>query len=164
MALAMSTPVSTRAERTRVAMLPVVLVAIFMAQFDLYVVNVALPVLQLDLGAGQAALQLVVAGYAFTYAAGLITGGRLGDLLGHRRMYMIGMLAFGATSLLAGVAQTSGQLVVMRLLQGLASAVMVPQVLGLITAHVPQAARVKALSWYGVTIGVGAVAGQVMAC
>lgn len=163
MALAVPAPLRIRSEERRsAAMLPVVLVAIFMAQFDLYVVNVALPVLQVDLHAGQAALQLLVAGYAFTYAAGLITGGRLGDLFGHRRTYMAGMIAFGATSLLAGLAQTSGQLVAMRLAQGLAAAAMVPQVLGLITAHVPPAARTKALSWFGVTIGVGAVAGQVM--
>src|SRR4051794_38008304 len=98
----MSTPVSTRAEHARVAMLPVGLVAIFMAQCGLGVVNVALPVLQLDLGAGQAALQLVVAGYAFPYAPGLIPGGRLVGLLGHRRLYMIGTPAFGASALLAG--------------------------------------------------------------
>jgi EmrB/QacA subfamily drug resistance transporter len=143
-------------------MLPVVLVAMFMAQFDLYVVNVALPVLQQHLKASDSTLQLVVGGYAFTYAAGLISGGRLGDLLGHRRMFIGGMTSFGIASLLCGCAQTPAELVAARLLQGLTAAAMVPQVLALITRAFPPAERAKALSWFGVTIGVGAVAGQVL--
>src|SRR5882724_1480041 len=84
-------------------MLPVVLAAMFMAQFDLYVVNVAAPSLEHDVHAGPAALQLIVAGYGFTYASGLITGGRLGDLFSHRRMFLAGVLAFGAASVLCGI-------------------------------------------------------------
>jgi MFS family permease len=143
-------------------MLPVVLVAMFMAQFDLYVVNVALPLLQHHLHAGPAALELIVGGYAFVYAAGLITGGRLGDLYGYRRLFLAGMVAFGATSLLCGLAQTPGELVVARLAQGLTAAAMVPQVLALITATFPASERPRALSWFGVTMGAGAVAGQVL--
>jgi MFS family permease len=143
-------------------MLPVVLAALFMAQFDLYVVNVAAPSLEHDIHAGPAALQLIVAGYGFTYAAGLITGGRLGDLYSHRRMFLVGVLAFGAASVLCGTSQTSGELVAARLLQGLTGAAMVPQVLALITASFPAAERARALAWFGVTIGVGAVAGQVL--
>ena len=143
-------------------MLPVVLVAMFMAQFDLYVVNVALPLLQHDLRAGPAALELIVGGYAFVYAAGLITGGRLGDLYGYRRLFLAGMVAFAAASLLCGLAQRPNQLVVARLAQGLTAAAMVPQVLALITAAFPPSQRPRALSWFGVTMGVGAVAGQVL--
>jgi EmrB/QacA subfamily drug resistance transporter len=143
-------------------MLPVLLAAMFMAQFDLFVVNVAAPSLQRNLHAGQAALELIVGGYAFTYASGLITGGRLGDLFGHRRMFLWGTLAFTAASLLCGLAQSPGELVVARLLQGLTGAAMVPQVLALITAVFPPAERARALSWFGVTMGVGAVAGQVL--
>ena len=142
--------------------LPGVLIAMFMAQFDLYVVNVAVPLLQHDLGASQGALELIVAGYAFMYASGLVLGGRLGDLLGHRRMFLYGMVAFAAASLLCGLAQSADQLVGTRLLQGLTAAAMVPQVLALITDLFPAAERAKALSWFGVTIGVGAVAGQVL--
>ncbi|WP_076475527.1 MFS transporter [Williamsia sterculiae] len=143
-------------------MLPVVLVAMFMAQFDLYVVNVALPVLQHELDASQASLELIVGGYAFTYAAGLITGGRLGDHYGHRNVFLIGMLLFGVASLLCGVAQTSAQLVAFRLIQGATAAILVPQVLALITRAFPPVERSRALSWFGVTMGVGAVAGQVL--
>lgn len=143
-------------------MLPVALSAMFMSQFDLFVVNVAAPSLQHDIQAGPAALELIVAGYAFTYASGLVTSGRLGDLIGARKMLLVGMLAFTAASLLCGLAQSPGQLVVARLLQGLTGAVMVPQVLALITAVFPPAERPRALGWFGVTVGVGAVAGQVL--
>ncbi|BCJ33904.1 MFS transporter [Actinocatenispora thailandica] len=143
-------------------MLPTLLAALFMAQFDLYVVNVAGPTLQRELHVGQAALELVVAGYGFTYASGLITGGRLGDLLGTRRMFLFGTLAFTAASLLCGLAQSPGELVAARLVQGLTGAAMVPQVLATITAVFPSQERPRALAWFGVTIGVGSVAGQVL--
>ena len=90
-------------------MLAVLLSAWFMAQFDYFVVNVAAPSFQRDLHAGPAALQLIIGGYAFCYAAGMITGGRLGDMLGHRRMFVIGVLAFAVTSLLCGLAARSGR-------------------------------------------------------
>ena len=73
--------------------LTVLLTATFIGQFDFFVVNVAAPSLRHDLHTSDALLQMVVGGYAFAYAAGLITGGRLGDLLGHRRMYVAGMAA-----------------------------------------------------------------------
>ncbi|MCX3060226.1 MFS transporter [Streptomyces beihaiensis] len=143
-------------------MLPTLLAALFMAQFDLYVVNVAGPTLQRQLHVGQAALELVVAGYGFTYASGLITGGRMGDLFGTRRMFLFGTLAFTAASLLCGLAQSPGQLVAARLVQGLTGAAMVPQILATITAVFPTRERPRALAWFGVTIGVGSVAGQVL--
>ncbi len=142
--------------------LPVLLVAMFMAQFDLYVVNIAVPLLQHALHADQGALELIVGGYAFTYASGLVIGGKLGDLFGHRRLFLSGMVAFIATSLLCGLAQSPSQLVWARLLQGLTAAALVPQVLALIAAVFPAEERPRALSWFGVTMGVGAVAGQVL--
>src|SRR5260370_23919862 len=72
-------------------MLPVVLLAMFMAGFDIWVVNVAAPSLQRDLHVSDAALQLIVGGYAFMYASGMVTGGRLGGLLGYPRLFMIGV-------------------------------------------------------------------------
>lgn len=142
--------------------LATVLLATFMAQFDLYVVNVALPVLQRELHASPAELQLVVGGYAFVYAAGLITAGRLGDRFGHRTAFLAGIASFGLASLWCGSAQGSGELVVARLVQGLTAAVMVPQVLALISLLFPSRERSRALSVFGVVIGVGAVAGQVV--
>jgi MFS family permease len=142
--------------------LPVLLAAIFMGQFDLFVVNVAAPGLAVDLGAGPAALELVVGGYAFTYAGALITGGRLGDLFGHRAAFLAGVGSFTMASLLCGLARSPAELVGARLLQGLTAAVMVPQVLAMITATFGPAERARALSWFGVTMGIGAVAGQVL--
>jgi EmrB/QacA subfamily drug resistance transporter len=143
-------------------MLPVILSATFMALFDFFVVNVAAPSLEHDLHAGQAALELIVGGYAFTYASGMVTGGRLGDLFGYRRLFLAGMAAFTLASLLCGVAQSPGQLIAARLLQGLTGAAMVPQVLALITATFPAEERPRAMSWFGVTAGVGSIAGQVL--
>ena len=143
-------------------MLPVVLTAMFMAGFDIWAVNVAAPSLQRDLGVSDAALQLIVGGYAFMYASGMVTGGRLGDLFGYRRMFMLGVVSFAAASLLCGLAQSSGELVAARLLQGLTGAIMVPQVLALITATFPVHERSRALAWFGVTMGVGFVSGQIL--
>ncbi|QNS06360.1 MFS transporter [Streptomyces xanthii] len=143
-------------------MLAVALTATFMASFDLFVVNVATEALRTDLRASDAALELVVAGYALAYAAGLITGGRLGDRFGYRRMFVTGMLAFTVTSLLCGLAQDAGQLVAARLAQGLAAAVMVPQVLSLVTARYPAEHRGRATAWYGATAGLGSIAGQLL--
>jgi MFS family permease len=100
----------------------------------LRIVNVAAPSLQRDLHVSDAALQLIVGGYAFIYASGMVTGGRLGDLLGYRRLFMIGVASFAVASLLCGLAQAPAELVTARLLQGLTGAAMVPQVLALITA------------------------------
>ncbi|WP_433466675.1 MFS transporter [Spirillospora sp. CA-128828] len=142
--------------------LPVILCATFMASFDYMVVNVATPSFERDLHAGPIALELVIAGYAFTYAGGMVTGGRLGDLFGHRRLFVLGMAAFTVASLLCGLAQSPSQLVAARLLQGLTGAAMVPQVLALITASLPASARTHAMAWYGVVLGGGGIAGQVL--
>ncbi|MBO2451841.1 MFS transporter [Actinomadura barringtoniae] len=136
--------------------------ALFMAQYDFFVVNVAAPSIGHDLHAGPVALELVVGGYGFAYAAGMITGGRLGDLFGHRRIFVVGMAAFTTASLLCGMAPTPGTLVAARLLQGLTGALMVPQVLAVVTAAFPEEGRARALGWYGVAAGLGSIAGQVL--
>ena len=153
---------SPGAHPRRWLMLPVVLMAMFMAGFDIWAVNVAAPSLQRDLHVSDAALQLIVGGYAFMYASGMVTGGRLGDLFGYRRLFMIGVVSFAAASLLCGLAQSSGELVAARLFQGLTGAAMVPQVLALITATFPAAERSRALAWFGVTMGAGFVSGQIL--
>lgn len=133
-------------------MLPVILTATFMALFDFFVVNIAAPSLERDLNAGQAALEVVVGGYAFTYASGMVTGGRLGDLFGYRRLFLLGMAAFTVASLLCGLAQGPGRLVAARLLQRLTGALMVPQVLALISSTWPVRGDVaSARSRYGRT-------------
>src|SRR5260370_18321809 len=92
----------------------------------------------------------------------MVTGGRLGDLFGYRRMFMIGVVTFVLASLLCGLAQSPGELAAARLIQGLTGAAMVPQVLALITATFPPAERPKAVSWFGVSMGVGFVSWQLL--
>jgi len=142
--------------------LPVILVATFMSLFDVFVVNVAAPSIRTDLHASNAALELVVAGYSFTYAAGLVTGGRLGDRFGRRSLFILGMSLFTVSSALCGLAPDETTLIVGRLLQGIGAAAMVPQVLALISVIFPPAERPRAFAMFGVTIGLGAVSGQVI--
>ncbi|MEU6219215.1 MFS transporter [Streptomyces sp. NPDC047022] len=143
-------------------MLAVVLTAQFMALLDVFIVNVAVPTIGSQLHASGAALQLVVAGYTITYAVLLITGARLGDLLGHRRVHLVGLALFTAASLACGLAQSAGELIAFRLVQGAGSAVMIPQVLSLIQRHFTGEARVKALGVYSAVLATGAAAGQVL--
>lgn len=143
-------------------MLPVILAAYFLYGFDGNVVNVAIPSLQHELQAGPAALELVVGGYVFSFAAGLVTGGRLGDLFGYRRIFLIGVAGFTLASALCSLAQNPGELVGARLVQGFTAAAMVPQGLALITSAVPAADRPRALSWYGVIGGLSGICGQVL--
>jgi EmrB/QacA subfamily drug resistance transporter len=142
-------------------MLAVLLTATFMAQFDFFVVNVAAPTIRHDLHAGESGLELVVGGYAFAYAAALVLGGRLGDLFGRRRMFVLGMIGFTATSALCSVAANPGELIAARLAQGLTAALMLPQVLAVISASTDAAGRPRAMAWYGVAAGAGSIAGQV---
>ncbi len=128
---------------------------------DFFIINVSLPSIHASLGANPAELQLVVSGYAASYAVFLITGGRLGDLYGRRSLFLIGMAGFVATNTLCGLADTPAQLVIGRVLQGLSAAMLVPQVLGSIRALFPSDAELaRALSFYGVMMGLAASIGQ----
>jgi MFS family permease len=128
---------------------------------DFFIINVSLPSIQASIGANPAELQLVVSGYAASYAVFLITGGRLGDLYGRRRLFLIGMAGFVAANALCGVADTPLQLVLGRALQGVSAALLVPQVLGSIRALFPGDAELaRALSLYGVMMGLAASVGQ----
>jgi EmrB/QacA subfamily drug resistance transporter len=142
--------------------LSVVLTATFLSLFDLFVVNVAAPSIEHDLHATAAALQLVIAGYSFTYAIGLITGGRLGDLFGSRKLFLLGMLVFTIASLGCGIAPNPPVLVVARLFQSAGAALMVPQVLAFVQALFPLAERPRAFAFFGAVAGAGAIAGQVL--
>ncbi len=134
----------------------------FMAIFDFYVINIATPSLQTQLGASEAALELIIGGYTFTYATLLVTTGRFGDVFSYRRVFIAGMAVFTVTSLLCGIAQTADQLVVVRLFQGAGAALMVPQVVALITVTFGPDERPKALSWFGVAVGLALVGGQIL--
>jgi MFS family permease len=128
---------------------------------DFFIVNVSLPSIHTSLGASPAEVQLVVSGYAAGYAVFLITGGRLGDLYGRRRLFLIGMAGFIATNALCGLAASPLELVVGRVLQGLAAAMLAPQVLGSVRALFPgEAELARALTFYGVMMGLAASIGQ----
>ncbi len=138
------------------------LAAQFMALLDVFIVNVAAPTIRTELHASGAGLQLVIAGYTITYAVLLITGARLGDRLGHRRMYLVGLTVFTVASLACGLARGAGELTAFRLLQGAGSALLIPQVLSLIQRNFAGEARVKALGAYSAVLATGAAAGQVL--
>jgi MFS family permease len=128
---------------------------------DFFIVNVSLPSIHVALGATPAQAQLIVSGYAAGYAVFLITGGRLGDLYGRRRLFLFGMAGFVATNALCGLATTPVELVVGRILQGIAAALLVPQVLGSIRVLFPgEGELARALSIYGMLMGLAAALGQ----
>lgn len=129
---------------------------------DFFIVNVALPAIDTDLAAGPAMLELVVGGYGVAYAVLLVLGGRLGDTAGRRRLFLIGMAAFGLTSLACGLAPTAWTLVGARVAQGAAAAMMLPQVLATIQATTQGPRRARAMSLYGATAGLSMVAGQIL--
>ena len=160
--LAVAAPASTRTGRSAWLVLVAVLPGMFMNVFDFFAVNVATPVLHRDLGSGPPALELIVGGYGLTFSLGLVTGGRLGDRYGRRRVFFAGMAAFTAASALSGLAPTSDILVVARLFPGAAASLMVPQVLSIIRVSFPARERRVALGVYGMTIAVGQVSGQAL--
>jgi EmrB/QacA subfamily drug resistance transporter len=144
------------------APLLVVLTGTFMTFLDFFIVNVALPSIQGRLHAGPAAIQLVVAGFGLAFAVGMISGGRLGDLYGRRRMFTVGLALFTVTSAACGLAPTAGFLDVARVLQGGAAAMMTPQVLAILGTIYTGPRRAKAFAAYGMTMGIAGVGGQLI--
>jgi EmrB/QacA subfamily drug resistance transporter len=131
-----------------------------MTFLDFFIVNVALPSVQTDLHADAAAVSLVVAGYGLTFAAGMITGGRLGDLYGRRRMFAVGLILFTLTSLACGLAPNASTLVLARVLQGAAGAIVTPQVLAILGTVYTGSRRATAFAAYGFAMGIAGVLGQ----
>jgi EmrB/QacA subfamily drug resistance transporter len=146
----------------RWAVLPVVLTGTFMIVLDFFIVNVALPSMQAELHADSGAIEWVVAGYGVTFATTLITAGRLGDRFGRRRMFSLGLALFTLSSAACGVAPSPSVLVLARLVQGLAAAMIAPQVLAIIGVVYPGAERAKAMAAYGLTLGLAAVGAQLI--
>ncbi len=133
----------------------------FMALLDVSIVNVALPSIQRDLGASASAAQWVISGYSLAMGLALVPAGRLGDMLGRRRMFLIGLSAFVLTSALSGAASAMGVLVAARLLQGLAAGTLVPQNSGLIQELFQGAERGRAFGILGAAIGLATATGPV---
>lgn len=135
----------------------------FMVILDVTVVNVALPEMQVQLGATISGLQWIAAGYSLTFASFLLTAGMLGDRLGSRRIFLAGLSAFTCASALCGLAPTLLALQLFRLLQGLGAALMVPASLALISHTFPEpAARARAIGLWGSIAGIAAASGPVL--
>src|SRR5829696_1258851 len=128
---------------------------LFMIMLDNTVVNVALPTIQRDLGAKLSELEWIVSGYALTFAALMLTGGKLADLFGRRRLFVIGLAVFSGASLACALAPSPGFLIGARVVQGVGAALMNPATLSIISAAFPPRQRGTAI---GIWAGVAALA------
>jgi MFS family permease len=146
----------------RWAALAILLTGAFLSPLDFFIVNVAMPSIRGGLGASPSEVQLVISAYAVIYAVSLITGGRLGDLFGRKSVFLAGLAGFAVASALCGLAWSPTALIVARMLQALAAAAMAPQALASVHALFPPHERGRALSIYGVVIGLSSVAGQLL--
>ena len=149
--------------RYRWVALFVILAAEVMDLLDSLVTTIAGPSIRVDLGGSYALIQWLGAAYTLAMAIGLLTGGRLGDIYGRRRMFLIGALGFTLASLACGVAQTPVELISARAVQGLFGAVMLPQGLGMIKQMFSPAEQAKAFGAFGPVMGLGAVGGPILA-
>ncbi|MFL6139200.1 MAG: MFS transporter [Frankiaceae bacterium] len=141
----------------------VISIAQLMVVLDATIVNVALPSIQNDLGFSGASLEWVVTAYTLTFGGLLLLGGRMGDILGRRRMFITGILLFTVASLLGGFANSQWWLLSARGLQGVGAAIMAPTALSLVTTNFPEGkARNRAMGVYAAMSGAGAAIGLIM--
>jgi len=162
-------PTGTAAEATAAQLDPrrwlalgVVLIAVFMQLMDISIVNVAIPSIQRDLDASYSQVQWVLAGYQLAFAVVLITGGRLGDIYGRKRLFLIGVSGFTIASALCGFAQSPVMLVSSRFLQGAMGALMFPQALSVTQVEFPQRERGVAFGITGAVIGLATISGPLL--
>jgi EmrB/QacA subfamily drug resistance transporter len=149
--------------RHRTIALVVVLLAFFMDVLDGTIVNVAIPSIQQSLGASYSAIQWIIAGYALAFALFLITGGRLGDIWGYKKLFLAGIVGFTAASAFCGFATTTEMLVAGRLVQGFMAAMMVPQILSIIQVMYTTLEERRGVSaFYGGLAGIATVTGPIL--
>lgn len=158
----LTSPTFPAGVRRRAGALPVLVAGTWMIVLDFFIVNVALPSMQSDLHVGVAGLEWIVAGYGLSFAALMVLAGRLGDRYGRRRIFSLGMFLFAVTSAACGLAPTPEVLVAARLLQGAAGALISPSVLALIGVLYTGEQRVRAISVYGIAMGLAAASGQLI--
>jgi EmrB/QacA subfamily drug resistance transporter len=143
--------------------LALISMAQLMVVLDGTIVNIALPHIQTDLGFSNASLPWVVNAYALAFGGLLLLGGRIGDILGRRKVFIFGVAAFGIASFLGGIAQSEGVLLASRILQGLAAAAAAPNALALITTTFPAGKeRNRAMGVYAAMSGAGAAVGLIL--
>ena len=138
------------------------LCASFLVTLDFFVVNVSIPSIRASLHASFADLQLVIASYGLTYSVLLISGGRLGDIYGRKRMFLTGVTGFTSASVLCGMAPSPVFLIASRALQGSMAAMLFPQVLSVIQVTFPVHERAKAFGFFGTVVGTASFSGNVL--
>jgi MFS family permease len=139
--------------------LAIVVAAQFMFGVDAFIVNVAIPTIAVELDASPAQIEAVIAIYLIAYGTLVVTGGRLGDIYGTKRVFLAGVLGFSVTSLWCGLAQSAPELIAARLAQGGTAALMVPQVLATLHLLFADQARGRAFAIYGMALGLSGAAG-----
>jgi EmrB/QacA subfamily drug resistance transporter len=149
--------------RYRWVALFVILAVEVMDLLDSLVTTIAGPVIRTELGGSYSLIQWLGAAYTLAMAIGLLTGGRLGDIYGRRRMFLIGAAGFTLASLVCGIAQSPAELITARGVQGLFGAVMLPQGLGMIKQMFSPSEQAKAFGAFGPVMGLGAVGGPILA-
>ena len=157
----MSEPAVLTRRQQNLALMTLI-VAVVLEIVDLTIVNTALPAITSGLDASAKAIQWTVAGYALSFALLLMAGGRLGDSLGYRRVFLWGVAGFTLASVACGLAQTPEQLVLSRLAQGACGAIMSPQALALMQVLFTPLERVSKLALFGLIGGLAAIAGPIL--
>src|SRR3954466_14525059 len=137
----------------------VMIVAALMDMIDATIVNVALPTIRLDLGASATQVEWIVTAYLLPFASFLLVAGRLGDVLGRRKLFLAGIVIFGAASLLCALAPSPVELILGRALEGVGAATMTPQVLATFREIFAGEERGAAFGLYGAMAGLAAAAG-----
>src|SRR6184192_2219066 len=149
--------------RRRWGVLAIVGAAFFMTILDVAIVNVALPSIETDLNVTETTVQWVLIAYAITFGGFLLLGGRMADLLGRRRIFVVGLVLFTIASLLCGLASSAGALIAARAVQGVGAAIISPAALSIVTTTFSEGAdRNKALGIWGALGGSGAAVGVLL--
>lgn len=157
----MSEPVVLTHRQQSLALMTLI-VAVVLEIVDMTIINTALPAITSDLSASPEAVQWTIAGYALSFALLLMAGGRLGDMLGYRRVFLWGVSGFTMASVACGLANTPEQLVLARLAQGASAAIMSPQALALMQVLFTPLERVSKLALFGLVGGLAAIGGPVL--
>ncbi len=142
--------------------LGVLSIVLFMSLIDVSIVNVALPSIQLGLGATDAQLQWILSGYALTFGVGLVTAGRAGDIFGRGPLFMVGVVLFTLSSAAAGLAHDAVLLNVARAFQGIGSGLISPQVIGMVQQYFRGAERARAFAIFGAAVGISVAVGPLL--
>lgn len=150
------------ADPRRWRILAVLLVTIFMSLVGVSIVNVALPSIQLGLGATQSDIQWVLSGYALTFGIVLVAAGRAGDLVGRGPIFITGVVLFTLASISAGLAPDPLSLNISRFVQGIGSGLLSPQAIGMIQQYFRGAERGKAFGFFGTVVGLSVAVGPLM--